>query len=206
MKSLDAFYPAIMPFAPGVPRPTANNWIRQAAIEFCERTKLWRFEDDFTVEGGTEDIMAQPGSTAISIELAQLDGVTLDPVTTKWLDDHYSGWRTDTEVVGGGQYITQLEQDTFRIIPNSSGSLYLSLILKPTHDAKSLPDFMANKHRQVIADGALGRILAIPNQSFTDLQMAATCAALFNGALDRLSTSGTTGQQRAKVRSKARFM
>ena len=49
MSSLDSFLPYVRPWAPGVPDPTAYKAIRQAAVEFCERTRLWKFEDDFDV-------------------------------------------------------------------------------------------------------------------------------------------------------------
>lgn len=207
MKSLKDFYPAIMPFVPGCPAPTADNWIRQAAIEFCERTKLWRWNDDFALSGSDyEDILAPAGSTPFGIERAELDGNKLTPVTAAWLDANVRGWRTNTEVEGGGRYITQIDPNTVKVVPNSTGTLYLSLFLKPSHDATDLPDFMADQYRQVIANGALGHIFAIPNQSFTNVEMAVVRTQLFQARLDSLANAGVTGQQRAKVRTKARFM
>lgn len=207
MKSLKAFYPAIMPFAPGVPIITAENWIRQAAIEFCERTKLWRWSDSFTLTSDlSEDILSPAGSTVFGIELAELDGRKLTSVTPEWLDANLSGWRTNENIEGGGRYFTQLEPNTICVVPNSIGTLYLSLFLKPSHDATEVPDFIADQYRQAIADGALGQILAIPNQSFTDTQMAIARTQLFQSRLDSLANSGSTGQQRARVGTKPRFM
>ena len=40
MKPIDDFLPLILPRAPGCPEPIAFDAIRQAAIEFCERTRI----------------------------------------------------------------------------------------------------------------------------------------------------------------------
>lgn len=205
MKPLDDFLQYINLYAPGCAVPTAYFGIRQAAIEFCERTRLWRFEDYFEVTGvESEAIFAPSGSVVHDIESAWFDGAKLVPKTVEWLDKHCEGWR-DGSRTGQPQYITQTEPNTLRIVPAMSGAVNISLILKPAQDADELPDFMGDQHRTVIGNGALSYILAIPNQSFSNMDMANGFGGTFQGKLASLAASGAIGQQRARVRTRGNF-
>jgi hypothetical protein len=205
MKSLDEFLQHINIYAPGCAVPTAHFGIRQAAIEFCERTRLWRFEDYFEVPGAdAESIFAPANSVVHKIEAAWFDGQKLEPKTVDWLDAHCDGWR-DGSLTGQPKYITQTEPNTLRIVPAAPGTVSLSLFLKPSQDADELPDFMADQYRTVIANGALSYILVIPNQSFTNMDMANGFGATFQAKLAELSREGSTGQQRARTRTRGTF-
>lgn len=205
MKPLDEFLQHINIYAPGCAAPTAYFGIRQAAIRFCERTRLWRFEDYFEVQGTeSESMFAPSGSVVNDIEAAWFDGQKLEPKTVDWLDVNYDGWR-DGSMTGQPKYITQTEPNTLRVVPAAPGTVKLSLILKPAQDCDELPDFMADQFREVIANGALSYILIIPNQSFTNPDMANGFGATFQGDLARLATAGSTGQQRARVRTRGSF-
>jgi hypothetical protein len=203
MKELDLFMPHILPFAPGCAEPTAFYGIRQAAIDFCERTRLWRYEDEFTVSTDlSEAIMAPYGAVVHEIEQVLFDGQPLEPKTTQWLDQRQIGWRAGS-LSGRPNYVTQTAPDTLQVVPAYAGTVNLSLWLKPSQDCDELPDFMVDQYRETIAHGALGRILITPNQSFTSLDLAAIFAQRFAMKIDSLSTKGSTGQQRAPLRTRA---
>jgi hypothetical protein len=204
MKDLDAFLPNIRPYAPGVAEPAAFFAIRQAAIAFCERTRLWRYEDEFTVaEDGCEAIVVPYGAVIHEIERADFNGKRLTPMTPGALDDLLPDWRSG--LTGTPRYVTQTEPDTIALVPKTAGTVTLHLYLKPAQDADELPDFIVDQHRNVIAHGALMHILTIPNQSFTNPDMAAAYAASFERKLDSLFNANSRGQQRAPNRTKANF-
>jgi hypothetical protein len=203
MKPLDDLLPSILPYAPSCAAPTAYFGIRQAAIEFCERTRLWKFEDEFEVVETDDDQLLAPADAVIhEIDEVRFDDIPLEPKTTQWLDEQCSGWREDT---GTPSYLTQLEPNILRLVPRGTGTVNLSVWLKPSQDADELPDFIVDQHRETIAHGALARILLIPNQSFSNPNMAAAFAQMFQAKLDALSAKGYTGQQRAPMRTKATF-
>jgi hypothetical protein len=205
MKSLDTLAPSIKVYAPGVADPTMFFGIRQAAIEFCERTRLWRYEDDFTVTADDGEVISAPNGAEIhEVEAVFFNGQELDPKATSWLDDHMRGWRTG-ELTGLPKYYTQTEPDTIRLAPQEAGQVNVSVWLKPSQDADELPDWIVDQHREAIAHGALARILLIPNQSFTNPELGAAFAASFGRRLDELCNKGFTGQQRAPKRTKATF-
>lgn len=202
--SLDDFMQGIRMYAPTVALPTAYVAIRQACIQFCERTRLWREEDAFNAISG-EDVLIVPPMGAEVIDFDRVafgTGEPLTPKTTGWLDANMYGWRTN-EAPGTPRYVTQIAQNTLMLVPGASGSAKVSLWLKPSQDCIDVPAFLPRQHRETIAHGALARILAIPNQPYTDLQMAGTYLSLFTAKLESMATRGTTGQQRARVRSRA---
>ena len=202
MKDLDAFLPGILPFAPGCATPTAHFGIRQAAIEFCERTRLWRSEDEFDVTlEGCEAVMSPEGSEILEFEKALFNDQPLIPKTTAWLDTNENGWRSGTHT-GRPRYITQTAPDTVTLVPKEAGRLKMYLWLKPAQECTELPDFLAGKYRETIAFGALSRILIIPNQSFTNVEMAGAFSQMFETRLGGQSTKGSIGQQRAALRTK----
>lgn len=205
MKSLDAFAPSIKVYAPGCADPTMYFGIRQAAIEFCERTRLWRYDDDFTVTTAqAEGVVAPIGADIFEIESAAFNGVPLEPQTIAWLDENMRGWRTG-ELAGLPKYFTQTEPNTIRLAPFNPGTLSLHVWLKPSQDADELPDWMADQYRETIAHGALARILLIPSQSFTNLELGSAFATSFQRKLYELCTKGVTGQQRARLRTRATY-
>ena len=208
MSSLDTFLSHVRPWAPGVPDPTAFKNIRLAAIEFCERTRLWKYEDtyDVSVEDCNGGIFTPNGSILHDIEVVMFNGRELLPKATRDLDRLLPEWRTNADISSGvPSYYTQVDQSTLRIVPAMEGSVYICLRLKPAQDATDIPDFIAAEYREVIAWGALGRLLTIPGQSYTSPDLGQFYAQKFTEKLDRLSTKGTTGQQNAPKRSRARF-
>ena len=206
MKTFDSFGPNVRLYAPGVSDPTMYFALREAAIEFCERTRLWRYEDVFTVTAEQCEAIFTPDGTVVhEIEKVEFDGQELDHVTPTYLDQRMHLWRTDGAMTGIPRYVTQTEPNTIRLLPQGSGTVGLFLWLKPSQDAEEVPDWMADQYRETIAYGALGRILLIPNQSFTNLELGAAFGAAFQAKLDGSSTKGFTGQQRAFVRTRATF-
>lgn len=206
MKSLDAFAAHVTQYAPGCPEPTLFFGVRQAAIEFCERTRLWRYEDELPITlDDAEGISAPYGAEIHEIEAVFFNGQSLEPKTTSWLDEHMSGWRTAGQVTGFPRYFTQTEPDTIRIVPFDAGTLRLDVWLKPSQDAEQLPDWIVDQHRETIAHGALARILLMPSQAFTNPELGVAFANSFQARIDKISNKGFTGQQRAPMRTRATY-
>lgn len=205
MSALDNFLTKVRPWAPGVSDAVAYDAIRSAAIEFCERTRLWRYEDTYPISAtDTGEIFAPVGAVMHDIEAIEFDGRKLRPITTVDLDEKVPRWRTES-VTGLPEWYTQVEQNAIRIVPPQDGNIYICARLKPDQQTTELPDFLEREYREVIGWGALGRLLMIPGQSFSNPDMAQYYKSMFEQKIDRLSTKGTTGQQNAPKRTKARF-
>lgn len=204
MIELDVFLPKIMPRAQGAPRPAVYDAIRVAAQEFCMRTRLWRETDTLQTSQNDIDIIAVPhGAVLFEIESARFDGYPLDPVSISWLDQEVARWREMT--AERPKWITQTEPDTVRLVPMGTGTVDLSLYLKPADDAEFLPDWMGNHYKQVIADGALAEVLTLPGQPFTNPDLAMFYSARFDKRVSSLSAANVKGQQNAKLRTTPNF-
>jgi hypothetical protein len=210
MTDLEDFLPKVLPFAPGCPEPTAFEHLRNAARDFCEETRLWRFDDTFQLGDDPNIVCAPQGSEIHEFERCDYNGRKLDPQSLDWLDDHYPQWRSDTHTWRAEpQWFTQEHPDTVRVVPmpnhNCDGCIKVWLRLKPSEDCEQLPDFIAKEHRTLISWGALGGILMLPNQSFSDPNRATFFQGKFDQALGRKSKLQSIGQQRAPIRTKGTF-
>ena len=81
MSALDTFLSHVRPWAPGVPDPTAFKNIRLAAIEFCERTRLWKYDITVAISEQKAAPVAPTYSAIHAIESATLNGLPLAPIT-----------------------------------------------------------------------------------------------------------------------------
>lgn len=209
MSSLDSFLTEVRPWAPGVPDPTAYKAVRNAAIEFCERTRLWKYEstvDILEADPVVGEIVLPDDAALFDIEVAMFDNLELTPKATRDLDEIAPRWRGGDLGTGNPQYITQIEQNSLRMVPSPAvdGALYVCLRLKPSQDATTLPAFMT-EYAECLGWGALGRILTVPGQSYSNPELATYYTGRFMKKLDALSNKGTLGQHNARKRTRTSF-
>lgn len=205
MKPLEDLLPRILPRVPNCAEPLALQAIRTAAMEFCERSRLWRSQDAFTITADDDyaAVCVPYGAVLFEIESARFAGLPLDPVSISWLDGNIVGWRTKTATAA--KWLTQTEPDTVRVVPAAEGELDLSLILKPSDEAEYLPDWMIQSHGRTLADGALAEIMMLPGQPFTNPNLSDYHRNRFDQELAKLTGANIKGQQGAPMRTKPHF-
>lgn len=200
MREIAELMHLILPYAQACPEPTAVQHLRWAAMKFCEASRIWRSCQEFNVTGGCSEVVCVPQHAQIfEIEQAFFGTIKLEPKSAGDFDRDYD----DSQP----RWITQNSSNSVRLVPGAQEPdvLRINLFLKPSRDAEDFPDFL-DEFEQELADGALSRILALPNQPFTDLQMAASFGGSFQVALDRNFTRNLRGQQRAPLRTKASYL
>lgn len=199
MTDLETLLPHVLPSATTCPEPMAIHALREAAIVFCERTGAWRENDEFTTTGHEIEVMCVPPYAALhKIEAASFNGCRLEPITFAQSMDMQSD--------GPPAYITQAQPDAVRVVPPARGLLRVSMLLKPSADAEMIPSFLATHHGRDIAHGALGTLLILPNQPFTNPGLGGYFTQVFERACDRHFARNLTGQQRARIRTTARYL
>lgn len=193
---LDALHPFIAPHVRACPDPVIDHCIRQAAREFCQRTRVWRVTDTFPVTGGAEEIISVPaGAALVEIEDAWFNDIQLSP-----------GRFALGAAEGEPAMFTQVLPNTLMVRPPGAGMLRLSLFVMPSLDAGQLPDFLVSIYAQPIASGALYRLLMIPGENWSNPPLGMAHRAEFDRAMDRNFAAHMKGQQRAPVRTKYRFI
>jgi hypothetical protein len=208
VKDIDLLLPRVFEKAANCPEPTAIRHLRDAAIEFCRRTRVWRESDKFVLSGeACEGLAPYEGSQIYEITAAfyfpvdadadpEYDGQPLEAVTVDWLDTEHPNWRKE---LGTPKYITQSTPNTVRITPFSEGSLRLEMVLLPSIDTLEFPDILVDTYSREVADGALASVLLLPAE-WGNPQLGAMHGSAFNGHLDRFAASLPKGQQRARRR------
>lgn len=201
--------PLVQPYAPRASYPAMMQALRKAAIEFCEKTRCWRHMIRVTISRQDFPAIA-PGYAAIhEFEVATFnDDITLTPVQYSDLD------KAEFEEDGLPRYITQTGPNRVSILPFSDGVLDISVFLKPRHGDDyelsleqvpqnvydTIPDFLFTLHGEVIAAGALGRLLMLPDQPFSDPKKAQYFLNEFDRRSTRLNNNNVRGQHRARPR------
>lgn len=190
-KALDAFYQDIVVHLPECPEPLMDNAIRNAAIEFCQRTLAWNEAMDAESVAATDlpyQVVGWPsGSVVCDILAMSVGGKQVDQKNARTLDQR-GDWRAETGAVEG--YI-QTAQDAFDLWPRPAEavSVIVTAAFAPTKTADTLPDFLYHQYAEAIAAGALARLFVIPRQPWTDPAAGSGWGGLFNGAIGETRAS-----------------
>lgn len=214
---LSAFLPYVLPHAMMVPEPVAEFNLRLAAIEFCEKTRCWRHAVSVAVSSNNQTLVAPDFTTIHEFEEATHDGRLLTPTQYTSLPPQVLSGEL---VEGLPVWISQTEPGLVTIFPYATGTLRMTVFLKPRHgtqfgadatnplrDALNIvPAFMLSQHAEALAHGALKRILAVPGKPWSDPGRAMYHKTEFDMACGGSFASNMTGQQRAPIRTKPQFM
>lgn len=196
----------VMIYASAAAEPVAIRFIREAAADFCKKTRSWREWDEFSIDPDTcNGICSIQDSRILEILHARLDGRDLKPVTEAWLDAELPNWH-ESEDTDGARYITQTRPDTVTVVPRQAGDLKARFVLYPSNDALTLPDFLVDHHATVIAQGAAGRLLITPDVTYSNPQLGASLLSEFNSVLGSEKFKAARGQQGARLRTMGRYL
>lgn len=209
---LSEFLPLVLPHAQGVSEPMATFNLRLAAIEFCERTRAWRHVINTTVTAQNKTLVAPEYAAIHEIEEAYFDGAKLTPV--QYTEINHGD---ETDNTGTPCYITQQSPNTVALYPFGTGALKMSVFLKPRggheygnnpdnplEDAfDEVPEFLFVQHGELIAFGALHRILMTPNKAYSNPDASAYYYQRFEAGVNGLKSTNMRGQQRAPRRTRS---
>lgn len=202
--------PYVTPFATSVPEPVAVHYIRQSLIEFCMRTRSWRDVEEFDVTGENEEKLPLPGQSALfeiehawfrSSDTARWQDLDVKPFTA--LDQSF--YDVPATEKTQALYLSQVSYDSVTLLPLATGFCKISMFLMPAQAADTFPSHIFKRFAQVISDGALAKILLIPEQPYTNPALAGVKDVAFNQACDAAFALNIRGQQRAHLRVKSSF-
>ena len=180
----EALLPAMLPMVPGSSDTFIERNIRSAVVELCERANVYQVELDAvtTVSGIYEYDLETPAGTSVRrILWVTHKGKDLEPLTTTLLEQRLPKWREES---GVPEYFVQKNSETFLLAPIPAdtlvGSTIVRAVLRPTHTSTACDNDVMNDYRDMIVNGALFRLLRIPNKDWSDLQSASIYGQLFN--------------------------
>lgn len=208
----DAYLPYVLPETPGCPEIVAIQAIRNAVIEFCEKSLLLQRDHD-------------PIST-----VAEVSDYDFDPPTGYLVTKLMRAWyqRTELKVLapdnvadpaiynalgnkalsGNPISLAQKDEVTFTLYPvpqySVANAVTMRVALKPTRASVAAEDILFENWAETIAAGAKYRICATPNKGYTNPQSAAINNALFVQGLNRAMLTGNRGHARANLQVRMR--
>ncbi len=187
--SLKNFRNEILTDVSGVPGSLIDRHVLRAAIEFCDYTLTWRetFEQT-TINGVMQQILSpDPGSRVVTVIYVGDDGAKVMPATMTSLDSSTPNWRDESNDSSTAQYYMLEDRETLSLIltPDSERALKIVACLKPTQDAKELPDDLYEDHIESIGFGAKARLFAMPGKPWSNPELAMYNARLFKDAKDK---------------------
>lgn len=187
--------------------PVVEYAIKRACIEFCAGSWIWQFlPDPIDVVAGEPYYDLEPESGAdvsVVMDVAH-NNVPLTAKSVAWLDGQLPGWRTTLAVP---KYYTQVDTDQIILAaaPDSSiaGGLTMTLALQPSQASQGMPKWIFNQFMYSLAEGAMAKLMLMPNKPWTDLSTGAFHNTNFQGAIAnaRASTTAAIGRAAHRVTS-----
>lgn len=210
----DYFYDQVLPKVKGCGVLMAKQAITDAAIDFCEYTRIWKADHaaiDAVANTKTYAFVPPVTNTKIvRIERAWYDGKLILPKTEAELADLYANWPTED---GIPLYYLQESLEDVRLVPYPSASLVGALVMKvslmPAQVATGVDAAIANRYVDEIAAGALERLMVMPDKPWTNPANGGYYGGQFQEAKDHAKLQAFKGFTNARIRhpnGRQRFM
>ena len=201
----------LSPSVPGCPTPVVEQYVRDAAIEACERTLAWRYEQPAIrlVPGAYDYAYDTPDDAEVHAFItATINGKQLTPVTIEQLYDLYPTWpNQSSNEYAEPRYITQLDPDNFSVapLPDSTQNYDVRMIvcLKPLRTATKMDKKFLDELENVIMHGALQHLLVLPDRTWSDRELASYHAKQFAFKLSERRARTNIGASKSSVRVQA---
>lgn len=192
---------------PGCPQPVLVQYIRDAAIEVCERTLAWRYDQPLiTLSSGIAEYPYEvPTGTEVHAFLtATVNNEPMFPMTLEAIRSKYPSWPDmPAEQWSDPRYILQLDVDDFAVAPLPDASqpyaVRMIVALKPLRDASGMDKTVFDDLENVIMNGALQNLLVLPNKPWSDRELAVYHAKQYISKITERRARANLGAGRASM-------
>lgn len=197
------FLDEILPEMRGTPpQSLVTNAVRNAAIEFCERSYVLRMDHPaISAAADTGEYTWSPGTglKVVRAEEVWYDGKPLTPITVddlKDLNEHWTSWE------GTPLYFVQERVEMLTIVPYPADSLAdaieAKVSVKPSRSATGIDDAIWEKYLEVIASGAKARLFAMSGKPWTNEKLAVYHKGMFDDGIDKARLAAFKGHVRSR--------
>jgi hypothetical protein len=205
------WYDEVLPEVAGCPTELALNAIKQTAIRFCHRTRVWKeFVDLITVTATDEvyDIPTPRDAESVRILRGWYDGKELEILQEEQVNDMFpDDWTLQT---GTPLYIMQTAPDCFYLVPRPEATVVdavkLFVALKPTREATGLPSFVYERYLDSITHGVKARLFSMASVRWSNPSLASYYVGMFEEDIGNANVDAYKGFGKARPRVKPQFM
>lgn len=163
--TLDDGLNQVLPYVEGCPDMLALLHLRNAAIEFCERTLVWQatLSPIVTVLNQRTYPFAPAlpaGATVAKLLSVKRDTQPMELMTEATTDASTTG----VDAAGTNALRSAL---VLGLPPTAGRQLLVRAALKPSRTATDIDDGLFEQYIEAIAHGAIGRLQSLPNKEWT---------------------------------------
>lgn len=210
MKAVTSFLPYVLPFAMGCPKPVARRALVDAAIEFCEKSELvQKTLEPISVAANQPEYDMYAGSYQQVFMPRQVWFKTapLIPRASRALAN-IQAFRQDApeQQLQTDDPVEYFESTAGRLglypAPKAAlaNALTVRAVLRPKRGTTQLEDMLFDNWVEVIAAGALVRILGTVGQAYSDQGEAARRQAEFLAGIARAKRESNRGRVPGELR------
>lgn len=201
----ETFFPEVLPYVHDVPEFVAVNAIRNACIEFCDKSLYLQYtHDPITLLPRVSEYQLElPDDTVSARVVAGWVGNL--PLTFKSEEDLQRIYPLDWRQMGGRpQYLTQRVSWEVIVAPFSDykmlNGMKLIVALKPSRSSTTVDRVIHERWAEAIGFGARARLYDTPNQPYYDPQSAMKYRTWFESAIGEAKTERNRGLTRNTTR------
>lgn len=209
MAVYEDFLSRVIPEVSGCPEPLAIQAIKDATIEFCEKSLVYQQDLDpvTSIKGTSEyDLDTPTGYVVARIMNAWFGQTKLEPAAPDMLrvPDAYrlTAGQSDPK------FYFQKTAKTFTLLPvpdqTTPSSITIRAALKPTRNSTSIDDELFEEYAEVIAHGAKYRLMLSAGKPYSNPATAVIEKGHFDTGVNRARTRASTGYVRSNVSVKLR--
>lgn len=196
----ESYLPEVNPEVPACPHPIMVNAVRNAAIEFCEKTLIWREDLDaitiLTDKRGYD--LDPPTDTVIVVPIyVAVDGEIIRPASVDQLDDvslYQRVLKTSRtyDMISASRLQLGWEPDA-----DLTSGLEVRAALRPSSSADGADTTIYEEWHEDIAAGAKARLMMMPNKNWTNPQLAMYYQNMFDAGIGE--AKAVIGKGRTRV-------
>ena len=199
-----AFYPEVLTYAMSCPHLVVDAKVREAAIEFFQRTRAWVewLDPVIALDGQIEyDFDVPIGSDVSRVERATVDGKPIDIISYRAAPNDW------TRVDLPDQGIVSRDLTTFRLgnAVAAGLSIQVQVTLTPSRTSTGIPDDLFDKYHYDIAHGAKAKVLAIAGAEFYKPDVAMLEHTMFESAIATNNVDAWRGFTANTPRARVKF-
>lgn len=202
----ELFLPEVLPFVPDCPEIVAINAIRNACIDFCNKTWFWQLDlDPLPVVANVANypIDVPRGTEFLGLAGCWVSGIMVIPKSHDELTRKFRGM--DWRALDGGtpRYVTQIDTDEIMLVPRPNtteqNSLTIRAVVAPAIDSEGVEDSLLRHHRKIIAMGARAYLHDTMGQPFSNVSLAERLEFKFNRECSKVRITVNRGLSRSSV-------
>lgn len=187
----EKFLVEVMQYVPDVAEMVATNAIRNACVEFCERTRYWQADADAMLmvpKINTYEMDVSAGRKFVDIVFAYYNQKLLIPKAPEELARIYrwADWRT---LKGEPCYVTRDSAREIIVVPTPDkpgDRLNVRASYAPTRDSNSVGVDVYENYLEIISYGARARLYNTPGQPYYDKGSAMECERRFRAGISEV--------------------